>query len=627
MIAASLVVGVGQGCVRGPAGTGSTPGEEDMSAIDMAMVDATMDVDMGAPEDMDSPIDMTEEDLSPPLDMGDMPGDMVVSVCEPEDYLCADPFAAPACENQDPIGAACVDAARYCRAGVGCVDPFANSCLLTADTSQPCGSVAAITTASPELDKVEPALEGFGRALAISADGKFLAVAAPDPFDDTPDEMDNASGATPHVVLFERTASLGWGSGRLLQGETLSTFGNKVAIVERSNPGSYRLIVSASKTTESMIMGVAPVRSLNEQQRGAVRVFDFESGSDPIERMGLRIDGSAEVWRFGQEMAVSPDGRYLFVSHKDMIEDANQLRAREVRGAIAVYRLEEGPVDEDDTWCPVGEIRASDEDDTLRNFGEGLDVTWLGDRARMVIGAPNERNGDEAYLGRAYVLDLDLSVVSGMACDGAGAWEAERLDTDFGLTPPPNQVGFSVSLSPSGETLAIGVPSLRDGTADVLTGGVLLYRWTDAGWSKDDVLFADTPTDPAIVDARSTGFGRDVEMISDHYLAIAGTFSAVAAPMSMRRFTDGLAMYRVREGQEPVLTHLTLDRAGSNANVGTPTVSFFDKSNGRVRLLTGASFLGGDEYLNKEASEFGGFYDDVIVVAGDMDLFEYSAAD
>jgi len=207
--------------------------------------------------------------------------------------------------------------------------------------------------------------------------------------------------------------------------------------------------------------------------RGHVRVYKRDESNQPLgwTQVGNDIDGEAAGDQFGFSLSLSDDGKILAIGapkHKgEGLSYAEGVNA----GHVRVYRLNN---DESD-WIKLGDIDGED------GYNEsGYAVSLSSDGKTLAIGAPYNRGADtnaiNSWNGHVRVYQLK---------DDESDWEKLGNDIDGANDGDQGVLGWSVSLSSDGRTVAAGAPySTKNGAG--LTGHVLVYKFDDvtSDWVK-----------------------------------------------------------------------------------------------------------------------------------------------
>ena len=256
----------------------------------------------------------------------------------------------------------------------------------------------------------------FGRSVSLSADARTLVVGAPGDIDNT-----NRKG----YVKVYRAEEDGWKRiGQTIYGDvTGDLFGWSLDVTAEGNiivlgaPGSYNYTDRP---------GYVQVYSL---------VSNDEAGDDTWNQIGQDIIGEADGNEFGYSVSISEDGKTIAVGA--------------VKGAmynLGYVRIYHHLGNDGTRWGQIGE----DIDGELDYGYFGVSVSLSADGSTIAIGAKyNDDNGDASGQVKVYRIDSEGSswerLVQSIYGDNAGDW-----------------FGASVSLSPDGNTLAIGAPGYRE---------------------------------------------------------------------------------------------------------------------------------------------------------------------
>jgi hypothetical protein len=211
----------------------------------------------------------------------------------------------------------------------------------------------------------------------------------------------------------------------------------------------YMSIISSDGSTFFVTM------PYENTQRGAVYVYTLSSGQWVKTQILTASDGAADDY-FGylQSIAISSDGNTLLVGAAgvDTYPYTNN-------GAVYVFTRSGG------VWIEQAKLLASDRAD---NDSFGFSVALSSDGNTAIVGAPYEDTSPEVDSGAAYVFTRS-----------SGVWTQQAK-----LTPTTNYTnryaGYSVALSPNGNTAYVGAPS---GGGVSVVGEVCIFTRSGVSWS------------------------------------------------------------------------------------------------------------------------------------------------
>ncbi len=328
-------------------------------------------------------------------------------------------------------------------------------------------------------------LSGF--SVSLSSDGNILAIGAPNN-----DLNGNNSG---HVRVFQNQGA-GW-----------SQIGNDIEGEISGDSSGYDVSLSSDG---SVVAIGAPYNDGNGNNSGHVRIFKNQSGV--WTQLGKDIDGEAAGDQSGRSVSLSSNGSIVAIGAPSNVESGTQ-------GHVRLYQ------NIDDNWVQIGE----DIDAEALGDNNGWSVSLSSDGSIVAIGAEsNDGNGVDAGHVRVYQnlggvwtqigqdidgeAELDLfgwsvflssdgsSVAIGANHNNgngkdsghvrvyqnvAGLWN--QIGTDIDGQAAGDQSGHIVSLSPNGNTLAIGSPHNQTNGED--SGHVRVFDLT-AIFSSTDVILS-----------------------------------------------------------------------------------------------------------------------------------------
>jgi len=301
---------------------------------------------------------------------------------------------------------------------------------------------------------MEGAVDGdlFGQSLALSSDGKVLAIGAPGYFD----RRDRPG----YTRVYSLEDSDDGSSSRWKQ------IGQDILGEEDGDMSGISIALSADGGT------LAVGANANSENRGHVRVYrvDGDEGTDSRwKQLGQDIDGEAVNDNSGKSVDLSADGKILAVGAP--INNGNN-NGEHHSGHVRVYQMNmEEDGGEEPRWKRLGR----DIDGGAAGDWSGRSVSLAADGKTMAVGANgNDGNGESS--GHVVVYRL---MDEGEYGDDNSRWE--RLGEDIEGEAAGDQSGVHVALSADGLTLAIGANGNDEN--GVSSGHVKVYYMedTDAG--------------------------------------------------------------------------------------------------------------------------------------------------
>ncbi len=221
----------------------------------------------------------------------------------------------------------------------------------------------------------------------------------------------------------------------------------KVGQDMRGEAESERLGYSVSISNDGKIVAVgAPDNDSNGVLSGRVRVFRYSNGS--WEQMGAGIDGAANYDNSGYSVALSGDGRRVAIGAP--YNDRGTVDA----GHVRVFEWQQG------RWVQLGQDLVGEAIDEVA----GWSVSISDDGNTVAVGTPGY--GGDTGAVRIYTLENGMWRQKGSAITGVQS----------------EQLGWSVSLSADGNTVAIGAPFNRD--VDIGAGQVRVYHYQGGAWEQ-----------------------------------------------------------------------------------------------------------------------------------------------
>lgn len=323
----------------------------------------------------------------------------------------------------------------------------------------------------------------FGESVALSSDGKILAVGAP--FED---------GGAGGTYIFTRSDTAPWGQQSRIKASNAyanAYFGWTVAL----NDSGATLAIGAPGEPNSG--SSVSTNTHSASNAGAAYVFTLDSSGAASNQIYLKASTIAADDNFGAAIALSGSGTVLAVG--------SPYKSNGV-GAAYVFTYNSN------TWGSPTYLNVSDSG--ASNFGAALTLDTAGNT--LAIGAPYEA----ANAGAAYVFTRSSNT---------SAWGSQPLRIQASNTDANDDFGSALALSGDGNSLAIGAIGESSkavgvsGNADTDNskdgvGAVYLFKRSDAAWSQR------TYVKPS-VSTSGDEFGTAISLSADGgTLAISGAF-------------------------------------------------------------------------------------------------------
>ena len=169
-------------------------------------------------------------------------------------------------------------------------------------------------------------------------------------------------------------------------------------------------------------------------------------------QIGSDIDGAAANDQFGYAVSLSEDGTRMAIGGR-YYDDGSNLNA----GHVRIFENNNG------SWVQLGSDIVGTFDDNL-----GHSVSLNANGTRVAVGAPYYSTTSNS-VGQVKIYEYD-----------AGVWQ--QIGTDIIGNALNNWLGWSVSLSANGSTLAIGLPG--NSNSFTYSGSVRLYEDINGTWTQ-----------------------------------------------------------------------------------------------------------------------------------------------
>jgi IPT/TIG domain-containing protein/FG-GAP repeat protein len=359
---------------------------------------------------------------------------------------------------------------------------------------------------------------GFGRSVALSADGDTALIGSP-----------RADGAAGVARVFTRAAgTTTWAETKTLTPPVLAP------------GGRFGKSVALSADGDTALVGAPAERDA----AGAAWVFTRPSAESSAWSTGERLTGGEESSEahFGLSVALSEDGTTALIGGPTDRGPTGPTATRtENAGAAWVFmRTSSGS-----SWAQEGPVLTGGTEELGEgHFGYSVALSAEGDTA--LVGA----RGDHEGTGAAWVYTRSPS----------DQWTQGPKLTPGG-EPGKSAFGYSLALSADGDTALIGSPKLGEGT-----GRALVFTNSAPGWTEQEELAAQ--------DEEGEGeFGASVALSADaQHIVVGGPIDdgGVGAAWS---FAPGPGVTSVSPKEGPATGGTTVTIAGSGFG-GADAVDF-----------------------------------------------------
>lgn len=332
--------------------------------------------------------------------------------------------------------------------------------------------------------KASNANEGdvFGGAISLSGNGNTLAVGAHyEASGAAGDQSNNAKLGAGAVYVFTRTGST-WTQEAYIKAATINGedfFGASVSI---SADGNTLAVGAPGDDTDGAGIN-APVGARNKSNSGAAYVYKRASGAW-AQQSYIKANSGDAGDAFGTRVAISGSGTTLAVGAPGEDANATGVNGDQTNNAMvdsgAVYLFQFAS----NAWTQQAYLKASNASEADA-FGTAIALSSNGNT--LAVGAYDDSaasgiNGDQqdktmTRAGAVYLFERTSSV-----------W-AQQAYIKAGNSGPGNLFGGAVSLSGSGNTLAVGAHdestgAIAAGDDPVASGAVYVFARNNAAWSQ-----------------------------------------------------------------------------------------------------------------------------------------------
>jgi trimeric autotransporter adhesin len=291
----------------------------------------------------------------------------------------------------------------------------------------------------------------FGSSLALSGDGRTLAVGAPT--DDGPADSRLDDGA---VYVFTENSGQ-WTETLLLRDSNSAGnegFGTSLAL---NADGTVLAVGSANNSASGVGVHAAPIDDANAPRTGAVYVYTRLPGNGSLDAF-IKPPMDLGTGAFGSAVALDAQGNTLVVAAREADIDANGLVSRPAHsnsGSVHVFARSGGG-----QWAPQGAPLRSPVPRRSDEFGRALALS--ADGQTVVIGTQyNDYSGLGVSTAESPIMAIDAGSAYVFRRQASG-WESATIlqPSDHSTTGDRDvRLGSAVAISGDGRTVAVGARS------------------------------------------------------------------------------------------------------------------------------------------------------------------------
>lgn len=393
----------------------------------------------------------------------------------------------------------------------------AGGVLLASSAAESIATVMIDTIGYLKASNTEAA-DVFGYSVALSGDGRTLAVGAPgEDSDGEPNfNVESSSGA---VYIFTRGST--WIPSGYVKANNAGAddqFGLKVSLSYNGN-----ILAVGAPYEDSNGVGINDYPNNGDNfaylNSGAAYVFEYSAGNW-YQQAYVKASNTEEDDRFGYNIALSSDGTTLAVGAPNEDSASTGINGNQAdntasnAGAVYLFNYNGS------AWSQQAYIKASNTD-IGDGFGGSVDLS--DDANTLVVGAAGEDSaatgidGNTADDTASSAGAVYLFSYSGSAWSQQTYFKASNTEANDGF-------GGNLAISGDGSTLAVGSKEASNATGingdqnnnlTIYSGAVYLFIDTDAGWEQQAYIKASN------TDSRDY-FGGSIALSSDgNILAVA----------------------------------------------------------------------------------------------------------
>lgn len=275
----------------------------------------------------------------------------------------------------------------------------------------------------------------FGNSISMTADGKTIVVASP--------LVNDGAGRT-RVFRYNSITGAWEKHGQDLYGERRNDLSGVSQGVSIASSGD--IIAIGARDNDDRI-------NLNDDT-GHVRIYRYESATLRWEQMGEDLDGEKFGDGFGNGVALSEDGSHLVVGAPNNVDEGYR------SGQVKVFRY----VSDSQAWEQVGPtVRGT----SGNELGRAVSISSDG----MIVAASAPHIYDALLSSSPRTGRVRVFQYSKLNDD----WE--QMGGDIMAEAAGDWFGAAISMTPSGNIIAIGAPYNDGNGIDSRTGRVTVYEY------------------------------------------------------------------------------------------------------------------------------------------------------
>ena len=259
---------------------------------------------------------------------------------------------------------------------------------------------------------------------------------------------------------------------------------------------------------------------------GAVYIF-VRNGGAWVQQAYVKPSNTKASYQFGSSLALSNDGNTLAVGAVGEASSATGIDGNQqdtsMPGAGAIYVFTRSG----STWSQQAYVKASNTGEKSDGDQFGYSVALSGDGNTLATGAISERSAATGINGNQADKSADGAGAVYVYVRAGGKWSQQAYVKPWNTTARGGLFGYSVGLSGTGDTMAVGAYDEERGK-----GAAYIFTRTGGNWAQQIRLMASNAED-------GDSLGCSIALSDDGNTMVAGAFDEDSLLRGIQPPTEG----------------------------------------------------------------------------------------
>ncbi len=223
-----------------------------------------------------------------------------------------------------------------------------------------------------------------------------------------------------------------------------------------SSDENFAETVTMSSDGKVLAISADGTDTTNGSGTGYVRIYEFDSTSNNWVQKGNDIFGDNSGDKFGNSLALNSNGNLLAIGIP--LSDFYSFQS----GIVKVYEF--------NSLTNQWEQKGTNLTDSLTDYFTGNSISFNSAGSRIAIGTPSSQSGG-THIGNIVIFDFDTS---------SNDWV--QIGSTITGTENYTNLGYSVALDDTGNTIVAGGPGLYRNGNPAINGVVKIYQLSGNNW-------------------------------------------------------------------------------------------------------------------------------------------------